>query len=259
MAITGSYAIAAIAGTSTGIFLALILITTCTIFVRCRMHRKLVQFLMSCWPISTRFKELDEIAGETTVNIIEKCSSSESYQCGNNSPIFNPRASGEIESGINFTRKPCVIQFSLFYNFHDSRLFVHIICALNVPLRWYGRSPDTQVRLQLLPDIDHAYHTEIRINETQPIFNETFEFVGYSARELLELTLRIGFYAFDKFSRGKLLGYTTVPFEHIEWYPSQAKILWRTLVPPVRCNSSSSICREIKFFSEFVTERFHEG
>lgn len=218
---------------------------------------------MNCWPISTSYnKEFDEIAGETTEDILEEDSSGESHVCGKRHSIFNPGAIGELEGGTiecDTAGKPCVIQFSLFYNFHDRRLFVHVICALNVPVRWYGRSPDTQVRLQLLPDIDHAYNTEIRINETQPIFNETFEFVGYSALELLELTLRIGFYAFDRFSRGRLLGYTTVPFGDVEWYPKQAKILWRTLVPPVRCNSSSFSQLEIIYFYEFVTESYYNS
>ncbi|EDO31975.1 predicted protein, partial [Nematostella vectensis] len=121
------------------------------------------------------------------------------------------------------------LQFSLYYNFHDMRLLVHIICALNIPTRWYGKAPDSQVRLQLLPDTEHFYQTEIRVNEAQPIFNETFEFVGYSERDLMDLTLRMGLFAYDKFSRGKMLGFTSVPFRDVEWHPTQATILWRDL------------------------------
>ena len=128
-------------------------------------------------------------------------------------------------------RKPCQVQFSLFYNFHNSHLFINIMCGLNVPRRWYGKYPPTQVRFQLLPDDSNIYRTEIKSNTGEPIFNETFEFIGYSENELRELILRLGLYAFDKFSRGKMIGYTDVHFSQEKFQPSEPTIIWRELLP----------------------------
>lgn len=128
-------------------------------------------------------------------------------------------------------RKPCQVQFSLFYNFHNSHLFINIMCALNITRRWYGKYPPTQVRFQLLPDDSNIYRTEIKSNTAEPIFNETFEFIGYSENELRELILRLGLYAFDKFSRGKMIGYTDVHFSKEKFLPSEPTIIWRELLP----------------------------
>ena len=137
-------------------------------------------------------------------------------------------------------KKPCQVQFSLYYNFHDSHLYINLICAINVPLRWYGRHPPTQVRFQLLPDESSIYSTEIRTNTGEPIFNETFEFIGYSENDLMALTLRLGLYAFDKFSRGKMIGYTDVRFCLEKFHPSEPTILWRNLLPKVQASTPSS-------------------
>ena len=134
---------------------------------------------------------------------------------------------------------PCRLQLLLLYNFHDSHLFIQIICALNVPVRWHGRHPSTQVRFQILPDVWNFYQTEIQHNKSQPIFNETFEFIGYSHSDLMDLTLRLGLFAFDKFSQGHMIGYITLPLSEVEWNPNQPTILWRDFEPKsqVLCDS----------------------
>lgn len=149
--------------------------------------------------------------------------------CRKISTFYSP-CECDMISAQNLEAKPCQVQFSLYYNFHDSRLFINIICALNVPLRWYGKHPPTQVRFQLLPDDSTVYRTEIKSNTGEPIFNETFEFIGYSENELMELTLRLGLYAFDKFSRGKMIGYTDVRFDLEKFHPSEPTIIWRNLL-----------------------------
>ena len=149
--------------------------------------------------------------------------------CRKISTFYSP-CDCDMISAQNLEAKPCQVQFSLYYNFHDSHLFINIICALNVPLRWYGKHPPTQVRFQLLPDDSNIYRTEIKSNTGEPIFNETFEFIGYSENELMELTLRLGLYAFDKFSRGKMIGYTDLRFDLEKFHPSEPTIIWRNLL-----------------------------
>lgn len=165
------------------------------------------------------------VPNETNKGDVSPCPS-----CRKMSTFYNP-CECDMVSSQNIDRKPCQVQFSLFYNFHDSHLFINIMCALNVQRRWYGKYPPTQVRFQLLPDDSNVYHTEIKSNTGTPIFNETFEFIGYSENELRELVLRLGLYAFDKFSRGKMIGYTDVYFNMEKFQPSEPTIIWRDLLP----------------------------
>lgn len=53
---------------------------------------------------------------------------------------------------------------------------------------------------------------EIKSNSGEFIFNEIFEFIGYFENELRELIFCFGLYVFDKFSRGKMIGYMDVYF-----------------------------------------------
>ena len=94
-----------------------------------------------------------------------------------------------------------------------------------------GKYPPTQVRFQLLPDDSNIYRTEIKSNTAEPIFNETFEFIGYSENELRELILRLDLYAFDKFSKGNMIGYTDVYFNKEKFHPSEPAIIRRELLP----------------------------
>lgn len=168
----------------------------------------------------------DSVFDETNKGDVSPCPS-----CRRFSTVFNS-CECDIVAPQNYEKpKPCQVQFSLFYNFHDSHLFINIMCALNVPRRWYGKYPPTQVRFQLLPDDSNIYRTEIKSNTGAPIFNETFEFIGYSENELREIVLRLGLYAFDKFSKGKTIGYTDVYFNLEKFQPSEPTIIWRDLLP----------------------------
>lgn len=183
----------------------------------------------------------DSVFDETNKGDVSPCPS-----CRRFSTVFNP-CECDIVAPQNYEKpKPCQVQFSLFYNFHDSHLFINIMCALNVPRRWYGKYPPTQVRFQLLPDDSNIYRTEIKSNTGAPIFNETFEFIGYSENELREIVLRLGLYAFDKFSKGKTIGYTDVYFNLEKFQPSEPTIIWRDLLP------KSQVWRYFIFISALV-------
>lgn len=176
-------------------------------------------------PILSTDRISSEPEADTNKGNVSPCPS-----CRKISTFYSP-CECDMISAQNLEAKPCQVQFSLYYNFHDAHLFINIICALNVPLRWYGKHPPTQVRFQLLPDDSSVYRTEIKSNTGEPIFNETFEFIGYSENELMELTLRLGLYAFDKFSRGKMIGYTDLRFDLEKFHPSEPTIIWRNLLP----------------------------
>lgn len=230
VSVQGSLTVAAISGISAGIFLALLLIVSCGLCVRLKFHQKCTTWIEKLFCFRNNDDdEIDLTAGQTPEEDLPRLQEVES--------CFEKTAAStkpeKIVDRVVGNHNPLMIQFSLYYNFHENRLNINIICALNVPLRWHGRSPKTQVRFQLLPDIDNMFHTEIATGGRQPIFNECFEFIGYNSRDLLDITMRVGVYVFDAFSRSKLLGYACVHFEDIDWDPSEMNILWRNLRSPV--------------------------
>ena len=227
-------AILVILSVAGGICSASIAIFVCTFAFRCRGRRAAKMKKHSC--NSKEKNELEpilSIANGSSLELDEEKNQgnvSPCPSCRKVSTFYSP-CECDMISAQKLEAKPCQVQFSLYYNFHDSRLFINIMCALNVPPRWYGKHPPTQVRFQLLPDDSNIYRTEIKSNTGEPIFNETFEFIGYSENELMELTLRLGLYAYDKFSRGKMIGYTDVRFNLEKFHPSEPTIIWRNLLP----------------------------
>lgn len=216
-----------------GIFSASIAIVVCTITFRYR-SRKLAKMKNNSQP--GEIQELEPILPSAlgSVELGDEEKNKENLSpcpsCRKVSTFYSP-CECDMISAQKLENKPCQLQFSLYYNFHKSRLFINIMCALNVPIRWYGKHPPTQVRFQLLPDDFNIYRTEIKSSTAEPIFNETFEFIGYSENDLMELTLRLGLYGYDKFSRGKMIGYTDVRFNLEKFHPSEPTIIWRNLLP----------------------------
>lgn len=242
---TATFLIAAVSGTAAGVSVGLLFLYLGKILIKrnclCALYERLS---LVCPPLRhaskngkdpekqsiksdsscTESEEEEKFQKRELVPLCQSCRkvSTQANPC----PCDTPRT----------TQNPCRLQLLLLYNFHDSRLFIQIICALNVPVRWHGRYPSTQVRFQLLPDVWNFYQTEIQINKSQPIFNETFEFVGYSHTDLMDLTLRLGLFAFDKFSQGHMIGYITLPLRDVEWSPNQPTILWREFEPKSQVN-----------------------
>lgn len=71
---------------------------------------------------------------------------------------------------------------------------------------------------------------EVKSNIGELIFNEIFEFIGYLENELMELIFCLGLYVFDKFSRGKMIGYMDLCFDLEKFYFSELIIIWRNLL-----------------------------
>lgn len=227
----GPLQVAVVSGVSAGIFFALVIIIICGLCVRLEIHQKCTNWMLNHFSFSNkRDEDFDDLtAGQSPEEQLSKLKEVENVE---NATITTNSASAITSEA--FTDKPIMLQFSLFFDFQENRLYVHIICALHVPAsRWHSRSPKTQVRFQLLPDIDSIFNTAVVSGKNQPIFNETFEFIGYEARDLEDVTMRVGIYVFDAFSKAKLLGYACVHFQELDWNPIEVNMLWRSLRSPV--------------------------
>lgn len=220
-----------------------VLLYLCSLYLRSKFAPKSLQKLRSIFTLA-RLTADAKSSDQTQANLLSNSEKAETENmvCSDCRNISTPEMPCECEIDdwqSDSQDKTCMLQFSLYYNYHDSHLFLHIICAINVPQRWYGKYPSTRVRFQVLPDTDNCYETEIRSSTAEPIFNETFEFIGYSQSQLLELKLRLGLYAYDKFSRKKMLGFTELPFNTVSWDASQPVILWRDLEPRTQVKKST--------------------
>lgn len=192
------------------------------------MHKKCANCLVKLSSLCKKREDFGDIIPGQSPEQLTKLQEVNSFENATESTDSTSTITNE-----DFTDNPIMLQLSLFFNFQENRLFVSIICALNVPYRWHGRSPKTQVRFQLLPDIDSIFKTVVVTGGNQPIFNETFEFIGYEARDLADVTMRVCLYVFDAFSKAKLLGYACVHFRDIDWDPTEVNMIWKSLRLPV--------------------------
>lgn len=76
----------------------------------------------------------------------------------------------------------------------------------------------------------NIYWIEIKSSIVELIFNEIFEFIGYLENDFMELIFCFGLYGYDKFSRGKMIGYMDVWFNLEKFYFSELMIIWRNLL-----------------------------
>lgn len=107
--------------------------------------------------------------------------------------------------------------FTVAYDQHRSCLIVTLIKALNLsPIQKEWSKPcNPYVIVQLLPDYRHQLQSTVHKKNTNPRFNETFEF-ELSYRELQLQTLWLTFLSFDPSSRHEVIGQVVLPLADLE-------------------------------------------
>ena len=105
------------------------------------------------------------------------------------------------------------------------------MCALNATRRWLESTHRHKCDFSFSQTIPTFTARKSKATLLSQFFYETFEFIGYSENELRELILRLDLYAFDKFSRGNMIGYTDVYFNKEKFHPSEPAIIRRELLP----------------------------
>lgn len=112
-----------------------------------------------------------------------------------------------------------VIQFSLHYDIHQSKLRVHLQHASDLPKVFYrGRSTrcDPFVMLHLEPDRQDTLQSEISRNSHDPEFNQILQFGGLSVDDIKLQTLVLRLY--NSALNNKAIGRVCLPLRDIDLF-----------------------------------------
>ncbi|XP_042262473.1 synaptotagmin-2 isoform X1 [Thunnus thynnus] len=107
------------------------------------------------------------------------------------------------------------LQYSIDYDFENTKLTVGILQAADLMSMDSGGTSDPYVKVLLLPDKKKKYDTKVHKKTLNPVFNETFVFkVPYE--ELGGKTLVMSVYDYDRFSKHDVIGEVKIPMNTID-------------------------------------------
>uniref|UniRef100_A0A3Q2YH45 Synaptotagmin n=1 Tax=Hippocampus comes TaxID=109280 RepID=A0A3Q2YH45_HIPCM len=107
------------------------------------------------------------------------------------------------------------LQYSIDYDFENTKLTVGILQAADLMSMDSGGTSDPYVRVLLLPDKKKKFDTKVHKKTLNPVFNETFVFkVPYE--ELGGKTLVMSVFDYDRFSKHDVIGEVKLPMNTID-------------------------------------------
>ncbi|XP_034543971.1 LOW QUALITY PROTEIN: synaptotagmin-2-like [Notolabrus celidotus] len=107
------------------------------------------------------------------------------------------------------------LQYSIDYDFENTKLTVGILQAADLISMDSGGTSDPYVKVQLLPEKKKKYDTKVHKKTLNPVFNETFVFkVPYE--ELGGKILCLSVYDYDRFSKHDVIGEVKIPMNTID-------------------------------------------
>ncbi|XP_028303123.1 synaptotagmin-2-like isoform X2 [Gouania willdenowi] len=107
------------------------------------------------------------------------------------------------------------LQYSIDYDFENTKLTVGILQAADLISMDSGGTSDPYVKVFILPDKKKKYDTKVHKKTLNPVFNETFVFkIAYE--ELGGKTLCMSVYDYDRFSKHDVIGEVKLPMNTID-------------------------------------------
>ena len=135
-------------------------------------------------------------------------SSTSEVQLSDSSWRLNTSPSSDSENGSEPVLNLGKLEFSVNYDTEKETLQVTLLAAYDLR----EDKDTTYIEVYLLPDKTEKRQSSIHYSESNPVYNESFEFlVGYS--ELSERTLQFSLFHVDSFSRHHALGEVFYSFD----------------------------------------------
>ncbi|XP_004547598.1 synaptotagmin-2 isoform X3 [Maylandia zebra] len=107
------------------------------------------------------------------------------------------------------------LQYSIDYDFENTKLTIGILQAADLMSMDSGGTSDPYVKVLLFPDKKKKFDTKVHKKTLNPVFNETFVFkVPYE--ELGGKTLVMSVYDYDRFSKHDVIGEVKLPMNTID-------------------------------------------
>lgn len=136
--------------------------------------------------------------------------------------------------------------YSLEYNVTQSELTVGVKQADSLKAMDLGGSSDPYVRVYICPDKNKTCETKVLKNTLKPVFNEQFTFQITKA-SLLESTLVLQVYDFNRFSKHNIIGEIRLQLENFDW--NHVIEEWQDLSEPAKFEEENlgEICFSLRY------------
>ncbi|KAG7253808.1 hypothetical protein CRUP_029152, partial [Coryphaenoides rupestris] len=116
----------------------------------------------------------------------------------------------EKEEEVKEKEKLGKLQYSIDYDFQESKLTVGILQAADLLSMDSGGTSDPYVKVFVLPDKKKKFDTKVHKKTLNPVFNETFVF------KMGGKTLVMSVYDFDRFSKHDVIGDIKFPMNTLD-------------------------------------------
>ena len=123
------------------------------------------------------------------------------------------------ENSLNPDTNDPLVQFSLHYDVHQSKLRVHLQHALNLPQEFSKGLPmecDPFMMLHLEPHKDDAFQSQLIKSTHDPVFDQIFQFRGFSFNRIKQQTLELRIY--NDSSSNKFIGEACLPLSDVDLF-----------------------------------------